>query len=135
IASVLAIVLCVAVFGAILLQKASIPVPAPAPPQATPTEGRAPGSVVTVADSAAESAVAAPVAAAPTWPMPSAMPTVDQCDECDEKHDAARCGLFGAYRFHYEVAQPGGIAFAALRELNNQFCNCDNPRVLAIGKF
>src|SRR5262249_51764443 len=52
-----------AVFGAILLQKISIPVPAPAPPQATPTEGRAPGSVVTVADSAAESAVAAPVAA------------------------------------------------------------------------
>ena len=75
IASALAIVLCVAVFGGILLQKASLPVPAPAPPQATPTEGRAPGSVVTVADSAAESAVAAPVAAAQTWPMPSAMPT------------------------------------------------------------
>src|SRR6516165_10301563 len=75
IASALAIVLCVAVFGAILLQKASIPVPAPAPPQATPTEGRAPGSVTTIADNAAESAVAAPVAAAQTWPMPSAMPT------------------------------------------------------------
>ena len=56
IASALAIVLCVAVFGAILLQKASILVPASAPPQATPTESRAP----TVADSAAESAVAAP---------------------------------------------------------------------------
>src|SRR5262245_39879355 len=55
-ASALAIVLCVAVFGAILLQKASIRVPASAPPQATPTESRAP----TVADSAAESAVAAP---------------------------------------------------------------------------
>jgi hypothetical protein len=51
IASALAIVLCVAVFGAILSQKASLPVPAPAPPQATPTDGRAPGSVVTVADS------------------------------------------------------------------------------------
>jgi peptidoglycan/xylan/chitin deacetylase (PgdA/CDA1 family) len=83
IASALAIVLCVAVFGAILLQKASLPVPAPAPPQATPTEGRAPGSVVTVADSAAESTVAAPVAVAPasptpfaqTSPMPAAMPT------------------------------------------------------------
>ena len=49
IASALAIVLCVAVFGAILLQKASILVPASAPPQATPTESRAP----TVADSAA----------------------------------------------------------------------------------
>ena len=74
IASALAIVLCVAVFGAILLQKASIPVPAPAPPQATPTEGRAPGSVVTVADSAAESAVAEPVAAAQTSPAPAAPP-------------------------------------------------------------
>jgi hypothetical protein len=40
IASALAIVLCVAVFGAVLLQKASLSVPAPAPPQATPTEGR-----------------------------------------------------------------------------------------------
>src|SRR5256886_6231709 len=75
IASALAIVLCAAVFGAILLQKVSIPVPAPAPPRATPTEGRAPGSVVTVADSAAESAVAAPVATAQTSPMPAAMPT------------------------------------------------------------
>jgi Caspase domain len=56
IASALAIVLCMAAFGAILLQKASILVPATAPPQATPTESRAP----TVADSAAESAVAAP---------------------------------------------------------------------------
>src|SRR5215510_11068719 len=83
IASALAIVLCVAVFGAILLQKASLPVPAPAPPQATPTEGRTPGSVVTVADSAAESAATAPAAvdqasptpAAQALPMPSAMPT------------------------------------------------------------
>ena len=83
IASALAIVVCVAVFGAILLQKASIPVLAPAPPQATSTEGRAPGSVVTVADSAAESTLAAPVAVAPASPtptaqaspMPAAMPT------------------------------------------------------------
>src|SRR6516164_2189112 len=78
IASALAIVLCVAVFGAILLQKASIPVPALAPPQATPTEGRAPGSVVTVANNAAESAVAAPTVvaqASPAPPMPAAMPT------------------------------------------------------------
>src|SRR5215831_7224177 len=85
IASALAIVLCVAAFGAILFQKASIPVPASAPPQATPTEGRAPGSVATVAHSAAESAAAAPAAvdqAAPTpaaqaspSPMPSVMPT------------------------------------------------------------
>jgi hypothetical protein len=75
IASALAIVLCVAVFGAILFQKASVPVPAPAPLQATQTEGRTPGSVVTVADRAAESAMAAPVAAAPASPMPAAMPT------------------------------------------------------------
>src|SRR5215831_16021705 len=82
IASTLAIVLCVAVFGVIFLQKASIPVPAAAPAtattQATPTEGRAPGSVVTVADSAADSTAAAPVAvaqASPAPPMPAAMPT------------------------------------------------------------
>jgi peptidoglycan/xylan/chitin deacetylase (PgdA/CDA1 family) len=96
IASALAIVLCVAVFGAIFLQKASIPAPASAPAiaaaPATPTEGRAPGSVVTVADNAADSAAAAPVAvaqattpapagqaspapAAPAAPMASAMPT------------------------------------------------------------
>jgi peptidoglycan/xylan/chitin deacetylase (PgdA/CDA1 family) len=85
IASALAIVLCVAAFGAILLQKASIPVPPPSPPQATPTEGRAPGSVATVADSAAESAVpvaapaavaqASPAPAPQRVPMPSVMPT------------------------------------------------------------
>src|SRR5436309_8215216 len=67
IASALAIVLCVAVFGAIL-QKASLPVPAPAPPQATPTEGRALGS----ADNAAERS---PTPAAQESPMPAAMPT------------------------------------------------------------
>src|SRR5262249_75249 len=81
IASALAIVLCVAAFGAILLQKASMP--APPPPPATPPEGRSPGSVATVADSAAESAATAPAAvdqalptpAAQALPMPSAMPT------------------------------------------------------------
>src|SRR5438105_10324697 len=67
IASALAIVLCVAVFGAIL-QKASLPVPAPAPPQATPTEDRAPGS----ADNADERS---PTPAAQASPMPAAMPT------------------------------------------------------------
>ena len=76
IASALAIVLCVAVFGAIFFQKASIPAPAstaaPAQAQATPTEGRAPGSVTTVADSAADSAMAAPVAVAQASPAPIA---------------------------------------------------------------
>jgi peptidoglycan/xylan/chitin deacetylase (PgdA/CDA1 family) len=83
IVSALAIVLCVAVFGAILLQKASLSVSAPAPPQAAPTEGRSPGSVATVADSAAKNAAAAPAAvdqaspapAAPAAPWPSAMTT------------------------------------------------------------
>jgi peptidoglycan/xylan/chitin deacetylase (PgdA/CDA1 family) len=76
IASALAIVLCVAVFGAIFLQKASIPAPAFSPATAgapaTPTEGRAPGSVVTVADNAADSAAAAPVAVAQASPAPAA---------------------------------------------------------------
>src|SRR5437899_11546001 len=72
IASALAIVLCVAVFGAILLQKASLPVPAPAPPQATPTDGRTPGSVATVADSAPERSA---MPAAQSSLMPAAMPT------------------------------------------------------------
>src|SRR5262249_20448461 len=40
--------------------------------QATPTEGRAPGSVVTVADSAADSTAAAPVAVAQAAPTPAA---------------------------------------------------------------
>src|SRR5262249_2981728 len=90
IATTLAIVLCVAVFGALFLQKASIPVPAapPAPAaQATPTEGRAPGSVGTVADNPAESAapaagppavpqgVPAPAPPPQAAPVPSAMPT------------------------------------------------------------
>src|SRR6266478_7490296 len=75
IASALAIVLCVTVFGAILLQEASRSVPAPAPPQATPTEGRAPGSVAAVADSAAKSAAAAPAAVDQASPKPAAMPT------------------------------------------------------------
>jgi len=87
IASALAIVLCVAVFGAIFYQKASILVPASTAAteqaQTTPTEGRAPGSVTTVADNAADSAMAAPVAVAQATPAPapqaaptpSAMPT------------------------------------------------------------
>src|ERR1700758_4916045 len=83
IASALAIVLCVAVFGTIVLQKASLSVPAPAPPQATPTAGRSPGSVATVAESAAKNTAAAPASvdqaapapAAPAAPWPSAMPT------------------------------------------------------------
>jgi len=73
IASALAIALCAAVFGAILLQKASFSVPAPAPSQATPTEGRrAPGSVATVEGNAPERS---PMPADQASPMPAAMPT------------------------------------------------------------
>jgi peptidoglycan/xylan/chitin deacetylase (PgdA/CDA1 family) len=76
IASALAIVVCLAVFGAIFYQKASILVPAssaaPEQVQTTPTEGRAPGSVTTVADNAADSAMAAPVAMAQASPAPTA---------------------------------------------------------------
>jgi hypothetical protein len=69
IGSALAIVLCVAVFGAILFQKGSLPVPAP--PPATPTDGRAPGFAVRVTDSAPERS---PIPADQPL-MPAAMPT------------------------------------------------------------
>src|SRR5260370_17069544 len=69
IASAVAIVVCVAVFGVILIQKASLPVPAPAP-QATRPGGRSPGSVVTLTDSAPERS---PMPAAQASPMPAAM--------------------------------------------------------------
>jgi peptidoglycan/xylan/chitin deacetylase (PgdA/CDA1 family) len=72
IASAVAIVLCVAVFGIILFQKASLPAPVPAPPQATPTDARALGSAVTVTDSAPERS---PMPADQPSPMPAAMPT------------------------------------------------------------
>src|SRR5262245_30213146 len=71
IASALAIVLCVAVFGATLFQKASLPLAAPAPPQAPP-EGPALGSAVAVTDSAPERS---PLPADQASPMPAAMPT------------------------------------------------------------
>ena len=77
IASALAIVLCVAVFGAIFLQKASVQAPTPA--LATPTEGRAPaGPVVTAVDSPATSparAAEAPAAVVQASPMPAAAPS------------------------------------------------------------
>jgi peptidoglycan/xylan/chitin deacetylase (PgdA/CDA1 family) len=59
IASTLAIVLCVAVFGAIFWQKSSVTAAVPAQ-AAAPTEGRAPGPVVTSMDNP----VATPAAAA-----------------------------------------------------------------------
>ena len=86
IASTLAIMLCVAVFGAIFWQKSLLPAPTPAQ-AAAPTEGRAPGPVVTsmeseattpaaTAESPAAFAQASPSAApaAPAAPpLPSAM--------------------------------------------------------------
>src|SRR5258708_30641593 len=65
IASALAIVLCVAVFGAIL-QKAFVSGRAPLPVQAAPTDGQAPA--VTTAD--APTPAAAPVAAMTTADAP-----------------------------------------------------------------
>src|SRR5262245_52875033 len=76
IASALAIVLCVAVFGAIFWQNR--PVPAPEAAQVTPTEGRAPVAAVTDMNSpAAGSARAAEAPAAVAQaaaPLPTAMP-------------------------------------------------------------
>src|SRR5262245_48332906 len=76
IASALAILLCVAVFGAIFWQNR--PVPAPEPAQVTPTEGRAPVAAVTdMNNPAAGSARAAEAPAAVAQaaaPLPSAMP-------------------------------------------------------------
>ena len=76
IASALAIVLCVAVFGAIFWQNR--PVPAHEPAQVTPTEGRAPVAAVTdMNNPAAGSARAAEAPAAVAQaaaPLPSAMP-------------------------------------------------------------
>jgi len=80
IASTLAIVLCVAVFGAIFWQKSSAPAAVPAQ-AAAPTEGRAPGPVVTSMDNpvAPPAAAAEPPAAlaqaSPAPPLPSAMST------------------------------------------------------------
>jgi len=72
IASALAILLCMAFFGAILFQKASLPLPAPAPPQATPTDGPGPGSAVAVTDSSPERS---PMPVDQVSAMPAAMPT------------------------------------------------------------
>jgi peptidoglycan-N-acetylglucosamine deacetylase len=74
IASTLAIVLCVAVFGAIFWKKGPLPASAPAQ-AAAPTEGRAPGPVVTGMESEATTpAIAAesPAAFAQASPAPAA---------------------------------------------------------------
>src|SRR5260370_38383970 len=69
-ASALAIMLCVAVFGAIFWQNR--PVPAPEPAQATPTEGRAPAAAVRDMDNPA--AGSAPAAEAPAALAQAAAP-------------------------------------------------------------
>ncbi len=78
IASALAIVLCVAVFGAIFLQKSSDLAALVSPPApTTPTEGRAPaGPMDNAAMSSSARAAEAPVvvAQAPTAPLSAAMP-------------------------------------------------------------
>jgi peptidoglycan/xylan/chitin deacetylase (PgdA/CDA1 family) len=75
IASTLAILLCVAVFGAIFWQKSLLPAPTPAQ-AAAPTEGRAPGPVVTSMESEATApAAAAGSSAAFAQASPAASPT------------------------------------------------------------
>ena len=74
IASTLASVLCVAVFGAIFWQKSLLPAPTPAQ-AAAPTEGQAPGPVVTSMESEATAPAAAtesPAAFAQASPAPAA---------------------------------------------------------------
>ncbi|HET7020731.1 MAG TPA: polysaccharide deacetylase family protein [Xanthobacteraceae bacterium] len=74
IASTLAIVLCVAVFGAIFWKKGPLPASAPAQ-AAAPTEERAPGPVVTSMESVATTPAAAaesPAAFAQASPAPAA---------------------------------------------------------------
>ena len=77
IASALAILLCVGVFGVIFWQNR--PIPSSEPTQAAPTEGRAPTTAVTDIDSPATGsarAAEAPAAVAQaSAPMPAAMPT------------------------------------------------------------
>jgi hypothetical protein len=80
IASALAIVVCVAVFGAILLQKSSVSGRSPAPALVAPVEGQASGAVVTAAKSAAVQAPAAtgaPTVIAQASP-PSPWPAFEQ---------------------------------------------------------
>src|SRR5258708_9436883 len=78
IASALAIVLCVAVFGAVL-QKAFVSGREPLPVQAAPTDGQAPA--VTTAD--APTPAAAPVAAMTTAdPPPPAVAPVEAVSSC-----------------------------------------------------
>src|SRR6266446_1934006 len=76
IASALAIVICVAIFGAIFLQKTSGSGPAPLPVQAVPADGRAPA--VTTADAPAKSASSAsakaPTVVAQASPTPPLAP-------------------------------------------------------------
>ena len=75
IASTLAILLCVAVFGAIFWQKSLLPAPTPAQ-AAAPTEGRATGPVVTSMESEATApAAAAQSPAAFAQASPAASPT------------------------------------------------------------
>src|SRR3981189_3344880 len=76
IASALAIVVCAAIFGAIFLQKISVPPQAPLPAQAAPADGQAP--VVTSADAPAMNAsgagATAPMVNAQASPPPAVAP-------------------------------------------------------------
>src|ERR1700716_1655454 len=83
IASAVAIVVCVAVFGAIFLQKTSVSPNAPLPAQAAPAEGQPPA--VTTADAAAMNAsgagATAPTVIAQASPPPAVAP-VEAVSSC-----------------------------------------------------
>src|SRR3982074_3873157 len=83
IASAVAIVACVAVFGAIFLQKTSVSPKAPLPAQVAPAEGQPPA--VTTADAAAMNAsgagATAPTVIAQASPPPAVAP-VEAVSSC-----------------------------------------------------
>src|SRR5258708_29532823 len=107
-ASALAIVLCVAVFGAIFWQNR--PVPAPEPAQATTTEGRAPVAAVRDMDNpAAGSARAAEAPAAVAQaaaPLASAMPASCSNPDALGVSRVVEIDTTGRPRFGFEPSNP-----------------------------
>jgi peptidoglycan/xylan/chitin deacetylase (PgdA/CDA1 family) len=121
IASALAIVVCAAIFGAIFLQKASVPGPAPSAALAAPEEKAAPTAVVTTMEAAAPAtnaaggdpaptvtAEAAPAAAAPAQaaPGPAPAPIASVAPTCNNPN------AIGISRV-VEIDTTGGPAFGS----------------------
>jgi peptidoglycan/xylan/chitin deacetylase (PgdA/CDA1 family) len=121
IASALAIVVCAAIFGAIFLQKASVPGPAPSAALAAPGEKAAPTAVVTTMEAGAPAtnaaggdpaptvtAEAAPAAAAPAQaaPGPAPAPIASVAPTCNNPN------AIGISRV-VEIDTTGGPAFGS----------------------